>query len=65
MPLAVYRCSKCGKELTKSDREFCYKHDRTECSDCSYLSCIGVHTIAEYNAWLKDKHVSPNSYSET
>ena len=53
--LTVFVCSHCGKELSKSDRQFCDKNNVTECSDCNYFSTIGVKTIIDYNFWLSGK----------
>lgn len=51
--MTICKCSKCGKELHKVDREFCSKMNVTECSECRYLQIIGADTITSYNAHLR------------
>lgn len=51
--MTICKCSKCGKELHKIDRDFCSKMNVTECSECRYLKIIGADTITSYNAYLR------------
>ena len=56
--MTICKCSKCGKELHKVDREFCSKMNVTECSECRYLQIIGADTITSYNEikWMVNSH---------
>lgn len=51
--MTVFKCSKCHKELNKTDRDFCGKMNITECSECRYLQIIGADTITTYNEYLR------------
>lgn len=51
--ITVFICSHCKKELSILDREYCSKNDLNTCSECRYLSLIGIVTISDYNLWLR------------
>lgn len=52
----VFRCSHCGKWLSQSDQDWCWKYDENECTECMFLEDMGIHTIEEYNEWLKENN---------
>ena len=49
----VVVCSNCNRELKRGEREYCDKHDESECATCCYLRLIDARTIDKYNEWLK------------
>lgn len=51
--MTIFRCSHCGKELSKLNRDYMGKHNITECPECIYHIANGTNTIANYNKWLK------------
>ena len=51
--MTICKCSKCGKELHKTDSDFCGRMNVTECSECRYLQIISADTITSYNAYLR------------
>lgn len=55
MGFSVFVCSNCGKELSRNDRDYCSKHNVTECTECRFHEINGTREISEYNKWLRDE----------
>lgn len=49
-----FNCDSCGKELNKTDRVFCEKHQvYVKCAECQYHADNDSQTIENFNEWLR------------
>lgn len=53
MQQTIINCKHCGKELNKIDKRFAEEYYDGLCSECSYLKCLNIYTIEDYNNYLK------------